>query len=50
MGDHKETKEDALAKIGQFIDNIRFGSITVVIHDGKVVQIEKHEKVRLGNE
>ena len=25
----------------------RYGSITIVIHDGKVVQIEKSEKIRL---
>ncbi len=25
----------------------KFGSITIVIHDGKVVQIEKNEKFRL---
>ena len=26
---------------------IRFGSIEIVIHDGRVVQIERREKVRL---
>lgn len=25
----------------------KYGSITIVIHDGKVVQIEKNEKFRL---
>ena len=25
----------------------RYGSITIVIHDGKVVQMEKNEKYRL---
>jgi hypothetical protein len=29
------------------IREIRYGSVQIVIHDAKVVQIEKHEKVRL---
>jgi hypothetical protein len=29
------------------IHEIRFGSVQIVIQDAKVVQIEKHEKVRL---
>ncbi|HWP96093.1 MAG TPA: YezD family protein [Syntrophomonadaceae bacterium] len=29
------------------IEEIRFGSITIIIQDGKVIQIEKHEKIRL---
>jgi hypothetical protein len=28
------------------VRSIRFGSIEVVVHDGKVVQIERKEKVR----
>lgn len=27
--------------------SLRFGSVTLVIQDGKVMQIEKHEKFRL---
>jgi hypothetical protein len=27
---------------------VRFGSVEIIIHDGKVVQIERREKVRLG--
>ncbi|KAB2332180.1 DUF2292 domain-containing protein [Cytobacillus depressus] len=29
------------------LDSLKFGSITIVVQDGKVVQIEKNEKVRL---
>ena len=46
MGLTKVTKED-LEKIKEFLEEIRFGSVTVIVRDGKVVQIEKHEKVRL---
>ena len=30
------------------IKGIRYGSVEIVIHDGKVVQIERKEKVRIG--
>ena len=33
-------------KLSQYIKEIRYGSIVLVIQDGKVVQIEKNEKVR----
>lgn len=29
------------------IRNIRYGSVEIVIHDGRIVQIERKEKVRL---
>lgn len=44
----KVTKED-LQKIKEFIEGIRFGSVSVIVQDGKVIQIEKNEKVRLNN-
>lgn len=31
------------------LKGLRFGSVEVVIHDGKVVQIERREKVRIDN-
>lgn len=48
MEQTKVTKEDLL-KIKEFIENVRFGSVTVIVHDGKVIQIEKNEKVRLNS-
>ncbi|MCM3570859.1 YezD family protein [Neobacillus mesonae] len=29
------------------LESLKFGSITLVVQDGKIVQIEKNEKVRL---
>ncbi|MDC7683392.1 YezD family protein [Asticcacaulis sp. BYS171W] len=37
-----EAEEHILNAIGQ----IRYGSVEVVIHDSRIVQIEKSEKVR----
>ncbi len=31
----------------QMLSTIKFGSVTFVIQDGKVVQIERNEKIRL---
>ncbi|WP_445490878.1 YezD family protein [Niallia sp. 03133] len=30
------------------LSSMKFGSITIVVQDGKVIQIEKNEKIRLG--
>lgn len=40
------TKDDLLAHIRQMLNEIQYGSIEIVIHDGKVVQIERKEKLR----
>jgi hypothetical protein len=41
--------EEDLQKIKEFIESIRFGSVSVIVQDGKIIQIEKHEKLRLNN-
>lgn len=38
-----------LKMIADMIKDIRYGSITVIIQDGKVIQIDKTEKVRIKN-
>ena len=37
-----------LAQIAEAIRTIRFGSVQILIHDGRVVQIEKAERLRVG--
>ncbi len=39
--------EKDIQKIIEFIETIQFGSIMVIIQDGRIVQIEKNEKVRI---
>lgn len=34
------------SQITQMLQGIRFGSIEIIIHDNKVVQIERKEKLR----
>lgn len=33
--------------IVSLLRSIRFGSLEIVVHDGRVVQIDKHEKFRM---
>ena len=42
-----ETKDIAL-QIAAILQDIRFGSIEVVIHEGRIVHIDKRERLRLG--
>ena len=43
----QEHNQDIAHKILLAIKDLRFGSVEVVIHDSKVVQIERKEKVRI---
>ncbi len=41
--DHKEIA----LQIAAILQEIRFGSIEIVVHDGRVVQIDKRERFRV---
>lgn len=43
----KKVSAEEISKITRFIEDIEFGSVTIVVQNGKIVQIEKNEKVRL---
>jgi hypothetical protein len=42
-----KVSEHELQLIAEYIESIQFGSVSVVIQNGKIVQIEKNEKIRL---
>ncbi len=43
----KEQQTDIIAKqIAAALQGIRFGSVEITIHDSKVVQVERKEKLR----
>lgn len=42
--------EAALRQVADAARAIRYGSIELVIHDGRIVQIERREKIRLGKD
>ncbi len=47
-GKAKETqvKLEVINQITSILQSIRFGSLEIIIHDGKIVQIERKEKIR----
>ncbi|PKM11407.1 MAG: DUF2292 domain-containing protein [Gammaproteobacteria bacterium HGW-Gammaproteobacteria-3] len=42
-----ENHQEIAAHIVSILQAIRFGSIEIVVHDGQVVQIDRHEKFRV---
>jgi hypothetical protein len=38
--------DEVLSALARLIREVRFGSIEIVVHDGRVTQIERREKVR----
>lgn len=40
-------KDDYLVKVEKLIKEIRYGSLTLIIQDGKVIQIDRTDKLRL---
>ena len=42
-----ENLEAALIEVRQLLSEIKYGSVTLVVQDGVVVQIERQEKIRL---
>jgi hypothetical protein len=43
MADH-----DAIRLILAALDGLRYGSLEIVVHDGRIVQVERREKTRVG--
>ena len=42
-----KNNQEEVKKVLQMIETIKYGSVTVIIQDGKIVQIEKNEKLRI---
>jgi len=43
----QEQNQDIAHKILLAIKDLRFGSVEVIIHDSRIVQIERKEKIRI---
>ncbi|WP_071396876.1 YezD family protein [Bacillus tuaregi] len=41
------TNEKMFEQLKRMLQDLKYGSITLVVQDGKVIQLEKVEKVRL---
>jgi hypothetical protein len=40
--------KEVLEALAQFVSELRFGSIEIVVHEGRITQIERREKLRFG--
>lgn len=45
----QKEEKDYLRIVKQMVEEIKFGTISIVVQDGKVVQIEQNKKIRLKN-
>lgn len=39
--------KEYLKEVDRLVNEVKYGTITIVIQDGKVIQIDKTEKIRL---
>ncbi len=42
-------EESYLVTVKKLVEEIKFGTISIVVQDGKVVQIEQNKKIRMKN-
>ena len=42
-----EITKNQLSQIKTYIESIKYGSVNIIIQDGKIIQIDKNEKIRL---
>lgn len=45
QNEHKEN--NYLTIVEKMVEEIRFGTISIIVQDGKVVQLEQNKKVRI---
>ncbi|MFC3886740.1 YezD family protein [Bacillus songklensis] len=43
----QENIDEVWKNVVKMLETMKYGSITLVVQDGKVVQLEKNEKVRI---
>lgn len=49
IDNNRKHEEENIKLLLDYINKIKYGSVTVNIQDGKIVQIEKSEKIRIRN-
>jgi hypothetical protein len=43
----EEAREHALQRVREALRGLEFGTITITVHDGAVVQVERTERLRV---
>lgn len=41
-------QQDVLAEVAKRLATLKFGELTIIVHDGKVAYVEVKEKIRVG--
>ncbi|MED2974798.1 YezD family protein [Fictibacillus sp. B-59209] len=41
-----KSQDEIFEQLKEMLNSIKYGSITLIIQDGKLIQLEKNEKVR----
>lgn len=49
LDNHDVLDNSYLKKVKDLISDMKYGSITIVVQDGKIIQIDKTEKFRIKN-
>jgi hypothetical protein len=47
MAEINKVTQEELERIKKLIESVKYGSVNIIIQDGKIVQIDKNEKIRL---
>ena len=47
MEKERKIKDAHLVTLEKLLDDMQFGNITIIVQDGKIVQIDKTEKYRI---
>ncbi|GMB09268.1 hypothetical protein EDD69_11458 [Thermolongibacillus altinsuensis] len=42
-----EQLDEVFVKLKDMLHSLKYGSITIIVQDGKIIQLEKQEKVRI---
>ncbi|WP_084279314.1 YezD family protein [Anoxybacteroides tepidamans] len=45
--DNEQQFKTIFAKLQEMLQSMKFGSITIIVQDGKVIQLERNEKIRI---
>ena len=47
MAEINKITQEELERIKKLIESVKYGSVNIIIQDGKIVQIDKNEKISL---
>ncbi|MDO8940599.1 MAG: YezD family protein [Methylicorpusculum sp.] len=45
-----DLNQEVVMRVLTLLEGIRFGSLEIVVHDGRIVQIDKREKFRVNRQ